>query len=195
MVEHSPVSAKVQSRLRQFGRGKVLPGIFICCVLYEGCIWRGDIMVADVEELESLDASEVRAGRLNAKEVLMPEHGKEFVFFAADGVVKLVERDQVFRKQEHPARGKEHNDDLQGESDGFQPSHQETDDGKARNGFWSFSNHIYLHHGHPRFIVYVPKERSFPIPLKNIDVVRRTNKGSHALEIRRSRVPFRKWNS
>ena len=50
-----------------------------------------------------------------------------------------------------------------------------------------FRTNIYLHHGHPRFIVYVPKERSFPIPLKNIDVVRRTNKGSHALEIRRGR--------
>ena len=131
-------------------------------------------MVADVEKLEKLDASEIDARRLNAKEVLMPKHGKEFVFSA--GAVKLAERDQVFRKQEHPARGKEHNDDLRGESDGFQPSHQETDDGKARNDFWSFSNHIYRYHGHPRFIVYVPKEGSFPIPLKNIDVVRRTNK-------------------
>ena len=36
MVEHYPVSAKVQSRLRQFGKEKVLPGILICCVLYEG---------------------------------------------------------------------------------------------------------------------------------------------------------------
>ena len=63
-------------------------------------------MVADVEELEKLDASEVHAGRLHAKEVLMPKHGKEFVFSAADGAVKLAERAQLFRKQEHPARGK-----------------------------------------------------------------------------------------
>ena len=36
-------------------------------------------MVADIEELENLDASEIHARRLNAREVLMPkdgEHGK-----------------------------------------------------------------------------------------------------------------------
>ena len=33
-----------------------------------------------------------------------------------------------------------------------------------------------VHHGHPRFKLDVPKEGSFPIPLKNIEVVRRTNK-------------------
>ena len=34
-------------------------------------------MVADVEKLEKLDASEIDARRLNAKEVLMPKHGKK----------------------------------------------------------------------------------------------------------------------
>ena len=32
-------------------------------------------MVADVEELENLDASELHARRLNAKEVVMPKSG------------------------------------------------------------------------------------------------------------------------
>ena len=33
--------------------------------------WKGDILIADIEELEKLDASETFSGRLNASEVLM----------------------------------------------------------------------------------------------------------------------------
>ena len=39
------------SRLHQFGP-KVLPGLFLGYVLYVGRIWKGDIMVAEIEELE-----------------------------------------------------------------------------------------------------------------------------------------------
>ena len=35
-------------------------------------IWKGDILVADIEELEQMDASEIYAKRFNAKEVLTP---------------------------------------------------------------------------------------------------------------------------
>ena len=38
-------------------------------------IWKGDIVVADIEELEEMDASEIHAKRLNAKEVLTPQNG------------------------------------------------------------------------------------------------------------------------
>ena len=46
MVEYHPISPEDQSRLHQLGP-KVLPGIFLGCVLYVGGIWKGDIMVAD----------------------------------------------------------------------------------------------------------------------------------------------------
>ena len=69
MVEHHPISAKDLSRLHQF-RPKVLPGIFFGYALHAVRIWKGDILVADIEELEQMDASEIYAKRLNAKEVL-----------------------------------------------------------------------------------------------------------------------------
>ena len=69
MVEYHPISAKDQSRLHQFG-AKVLIGTCLVYALYAGGIWKGDIVVADIEELEEMDASELHAGRLNAKEVL-----------------------------------------------------------------------------------------------------------------------------
>ena len=55
-------------------------------------------MVAEIEELETLGASEIHARRLNAKEVLMPKKGDRFIFPIADGTVKLSGRDQVFLK-------------------------------------------------------------------------------------------------
>ena len=36
-------------------------------------IWKGDELVADLEELETMDASEIYSQRRNAKEMLFPE--------------------------------------------------------------------------------------------------------------------------
>ena len=71
MVECRPLSAKDLSRLHQFGP-KVLPGLFLGNALHAVTIWNGDVLVADIEALEKMDASEIHARRLNAKEVLTP---------------------------------------------------------------------------------------------------------------------------
>ena len=89
MVEYHPISAKDLSRLHQFGK-KVLPGIFLGYVLCAGGSWKGDILVADIEELEKMDASEIHAGRLNAKEVLTPKNGETFTFPIADVRIKHI---------------------------------------------------------------------------------------------------------
>ena len=52
------ISSKNQSRIHHFGK-KVLPGLFLGYALYAGRIWKGDILVADIEELETMDASEI----------------------------------------------------------------------------------------------------------------------------------------
>ena len=74
MPFHGPVIpfAASQSRLHQF-EAKVLPGIFLGCALYAGWIRKRDIMDADIEELEEMDASELHGRRPNAKEVLTPQ--------------------------------------------------------------------------------------------------------------------------
>ena len=58
IVEYHPISVRHQSRLHQFGR-KVLPGIFLGYELVAGEIWEGDILIADLEVLEKLEASEI----------------------------------------------------------------------------------------------------------------------------------------
>ena len=66
LVEYYPISAKDQSRIHQFGK-KVLPGLFLRYALYAGGIWKGDVLVADLEELETMDASAIYSKRLNTK--------------------------------------------------------------------------------------------------------------------------------
>ena len=58
LVEYHPITAKDQSRIHQFGK-KVLPGLFLGYALYGGGIWKGDVLIADLEELETMDASEI----------------------------------------------------------------------------------------------------------------------------------------
>ena len=77
MVEYLLLSAKDLSRQHQFGP-QVLPGIFLGYVLSVGGIWKGDSMVADIEELEEMDSSEIHCRRLNAKEVFTPMQGESF---------------------------------------------------------------------------------------------------------------------
>ena len=74
LVEYYPITAKDQSRIHQFGK-KVLPGLFLGYALYAGRIWKGDVLIADLEELETMDASEIYSKRLNAKEVIFPKEG------------------------------------------------------------------------------------------------------------------------
>ena len=96
-------------------------------------------MITDLEELENLDSSEIQSGRLNAKKVLTPKSEAEFVFTSADRSVTLAGRDQKFRTstliQDHPARGEEHDEVLQRETNGSQPSNQQTYGIEARHDF------------------------------------------------------------
>ena len=81
LVEYHPITAEDQSRIHQFGK-KVLPGLFLGYALYAGRIWKGDFMVADIEELETMDALEIYAKRLNAKEVIFPKENGQFFHHA-----------------------------------------------------------------------------------------------------------------
>ena len=88
LVEYHPITAKDQSRIHQIGK-KVLPGLFLGYALYAGRIWKGDVLIADLEELETMDASEIYSKRLNAKEVIFPEQNGKFIFPVADGRMKI----------------------------------------------------------------------------------------------------------
>ena len=113
-------------------------------------IWKGDILVADTEELEQMDASKIYAKRLNAKKVLTHMSGEKFIFQIADGTVKLSGGDQVLRTstliRDRPDRGEELGN-LQRESDGSSSTPLRDSslyDRDAWNDFWSISGRFYL---------------------------------------------------
>ena len=124
LVECHPITAKDQSRIHQFGK-KVLPGLFLGYAVYAGGIWKGDVLIADIEELETMDASEIYSKRLNAKEVIFPKEKGEFIFPIADGRIKPLGGDQDLITstliRQRPIRGEGHVDFL-GESEGSLPT-------------------------------------------------------------------------
>ena len=122
--------------------------------------------------------------RLNAKEVSTLMKGAKFIFQVADGTVKTPEGDRRLKPstliRNRPERGEEQ-EVFRGESDElssptpFQDDFTR-DDAEAKNDFWSMSgNFIYRHHVVPRVKLYMPREESYPIPLKYIDVTRNTH--------------------
>ena len=138
-------------------------------------------MVADIEELETMDASEIYFKRLNAKEVIFPEENGKLIFPVADGRIKLPGGDQELRTstliRDRPIRG-ESQRDFPGQSEWSPPPPPQDslpDASEAINDFWSISgNFIYRHHYEPRVKLDSPREESFPFPLKHIDVSRTT---------------------
>ena len=125
LVEYHPFTAKDQSRIHQFGK-KVLPGLFLGYALYAGTLWKGDVLIADLEELETMDASEIYSKRLNAKEVIFPEKKGEFIFSNRRWTNQTLSGgDQDLRTstliRHRPIQG-ESNIDFLGESEGSLPS-------------------------------------------------------------------------
>ena len=101
--------------------------------------------------------------------MIFPAKKGEFILPIADGRIKNPRR-RAGTENIH-----ESHVDLLGESEGSLPQSQDSfpDAVEAINDFWSMSGiFIYRHHVEPRVRLYTPREESFPIPLKFIDVSR-----------------------
>ena len=130
---------------------------------------------------QTMRNSEILAGRLNAKEVLTSKMMKTLHFRSQMEQSNYLKETRFLRTStliwDHPDRGEEQ-ENLLGESDGCSPPFQNSsrDDGEARNDFSSISgNYIYRHHVEPLAKLYVPREESFQIPLRYIEVTRATS--------------------
>ena len=153
LVEYYPISAKDQSRIHQFGK-KVLPGLFLGYALNAGRIWKGDILVADIEELGTMDASEIYSEKTQCERGDISQT-RRIYFPVADGRIKLPGGDQDLRTstliRQRPIRGENHLDFL-GESEGSLPPPHDSfpDAGEAVNDFWSMSgSFMNCHHVEP----------------------------------------------
>ena len=93
-----------------------------------------------IEELETMDASEIYSKRLNAKEVIFHKEKGEFIFPIADGRIKPLGGDQDLRTStsiRHRSIQGESRIDFLGESEGSLPPPHDSfpDAGEAINDF------------------------------------------------------------
>ena len=180
LVEYHPITAKDQSRVHQFGK-KVLLGLFLGYALYAGGIWKIDVLVADLEALETMDASEIYSKKTQCERGDISLIKRRIIFPIADGRIKLPGGDQDLRTstliRQRPVQGESYLDFLEESEGSLPPPHDSFPDAReAINDFWSMSgNFIYRHHVEPRVKLHSPREESFPIPLKYIDVTRTTH--------------------
>ena len=83
--------------------------MFLGYALYAVEIWKGDILVADIEELETMDASEIYSKKTQCKRDDISQRKWKIHFPAADGRIKFVGGDQELRTstsiRDHPIRG------------------------------------------------------------------------------------------
>ena len=156
MVECYPVSARDQSRL-QFGK-TVLPGLCLGYELVAREFGKEIFWSQTLRSWEIWTCQKIHPRRNKAKEVLTPQRREYVMFPVADGTAQIVRKISV--------------ETFQGELEGPQPT-ETTDDAEPRKDFWSVQGDIiYRHHSEPRLQLYVPKEETFPIPLKQVDVTR-----------------------
>ena len=124
---------------------------------------------------------EIHARRLSAKEVSTPMSGDKFIFPRNSQKLWRRSTSEDNHLNPRPERGEEQ-EVSRGESDGLSSptllqDESTLDDWEAKNDFWSVTGDlIYRHHVKPRVKLYMPKEESFPVPLKYI---RRYQNHSH----------------
>ena len=169
MVEYYPTSARDQARLHQFGK-KVLPSIFPGYALIAGGIWEGNILIADIEDLENCGCIGHLSPKIECKRSLDNSEKGEFVFPVTDGTAKLSGRDYEFQGT-HFKTGADREErereslggDSQGEAEESQPT-EARDDAEARRDFlvWFKLTSFIVHHIEPRVQLYVSKEKHFP---------------------------------
>ena len=62
------------------------------CIDRGGGIWKGDILIADIEELKNLDASEIYPRIINAKELLITKKGRIIHIISSRWYSKIVRK-------------------------------------------------------------------------------------------------------
>ena len=143
------------------------------------------ILVPDIEEVGNLDVRNP-CSKAQCKRSINVEDGEIVIFPIAEGNAQLFGRYHGVRqstlRQDQLVRSEDIRGELKGNSERSQPT-ETKDDAESRNNFWSIEgDFIYRHHVERRVQFNVPKEETFPIPLRYIDVTRTTHTNLDVLQ-------------
>ena len=123
--------------------------------------------------------SENYTRRMNAKEIWIRQKRDEFILPFADGIAQLSGRDYEFReptvRRDNAARGENLRGEFQGEPEESQPTELKDDaEVVPTSGRLKVTSSIAITMN-LEFNSMCRKKKTFPIPLKNIDVTRSTH--------------------
>ena len=138
--------------------------------LIVGGIWKRETLWLQILMIcANLDASEIHARRLDAKEIVNVQKRVNFSHSCSQMEQQTLCRSdhEVWEstlRQYYPGGSAELKGEFQGNTDGSQPA-EATDDVEARNDFWSTRRlHLIAITSNLEFTSTCPKEESFPIP-------------------------------
>ena len=137
--------------------------------LIAGWIWKGDILIADLEDMEKLEASEI----LSLKD---QRHNKEMKSIpSCRWYSKIVRKRPRIPRTHSEVRINSKERRSQWRTSGESQPTESTDDAEDLADFWSIQgDFIYRHHNEPRDKLCVAKEETFPLPMTYIDETRST---------------------
>ena len=186
-IKYVPSYKKDKDRCHQLGT-KTLSGIFLGYKMHAGGKWSNELIILDWEQLNSANTrGEVHKKTLLWRsdkdcEVWPVKVDGEFQFPLAEGeleqpgqtdsqlrVIEL-KRSRKLRKRERARQAEEENQAKEEAEEG-----EDQDIPTETKDFWTVSGDLLVrHHRTPRLELFIPTEDLSPIPLKYIDVLRRT---------------------
>ena len=190
-IEYQPSSQKDKSRVHAMGK-QTLPGIFIGYQQHAGSGWSGDLLVADWEDIETKSPSTITVKRFKAPEVTPVKNGESFIFPVAEGDLQQHGKPRIIKRpstQRPQSSQIEENDDEIARRNSWIPGSENSPEQSAENlrpedvpdiatserDFWTCTKQVLIrHHQIPRTKTYVPTEDTCPIPLKYLDIMRKT---------------------
>ena len=195
LVEYYPITAKEQSRIHQFGK-KVLPGIFLGYEVIAKRIWKGDFSDSRFGRIRKLNASEIHPRRLNAKEVLLTPK-RWWIHFPSNRWYSKIVRKRLRIPRIHSQAGTDRMEwrsqwkkfKAIGESLNRRKQQMTLKPVPTSGRFKETV--VYRHHNELRVQLHVPKEETFPIPLKYTNVTRSTHTD---LDVMQENVIDDYWN-
>ena len=144
---------------------------FLWYELIAGRIWKGDILIANLEDLEKLDASEILSSMNQRERSIDITRGTRIHMPQLQLVQKNCQEETTNSEN---LRSEDLSGIFQGKPGEPQPT-ESKDDAEARADFWSIQgDFVCRHHNELRVQLYAPKEETFPLPLKYVDVTRST---------------------
>jgi len=192
-VKYKPSNPKHKARLPKFGE-KVLDGIFMGYKINAGGGWSKQLKVADWEDIERNEhQSTVLINEIHYQEVIIVRNagGQEddYTFPVKNDTLVPASGDLIKRGRPRKIPKTEEQEKQEADVSGQTPSnvleepsardltvkHEEPVFDESRDS-WTVTNDVLIrHHKSPRMKLFEPKEDDTPIPIKFLDVMRRTH--------------------